>query len=81
MNATKAKNAWNHPISNFYYGGYSLDDGTPNMGIFDSFWPGIHLPLAEWGYLKTNWSSNAKMSGYLQCNDTERKCGFLGECR
>lgn len=77
VNATNAAFAWNHPIANFYYGGISFDDGQPNMGIFDSFWPGIHLPTTEWGYLRNNWTSNPNMT-YLQCNSTTMTCGYVG---
>lgn len=80
MNTATTDFGWLHDISNFYVGGYSFDDGEKNTGVFDSFWPGIHLPTTEWGYLLQNWTGNANMSQYLQCSSTTYKCGFIGMC-
>ena len=79
VNLNSREFGWLHNISNFYYGGHSLDDGMPNVGVFDSFWPGIHLPVTEWNYLRANWSSNPVVNQYLNC--TALKCGYIGECK
>lgn len=49
-----------------------------NVGIFDSFWPGIHLPKTEWSYILANLTSNMT---YLTCDTQAMKCHFIGECK
>jgi hypothetical protein len=67
---------WVYDLSNLYYGGQSLDDGEPNLIVFDTFYPGIGMPVVEWTQLITLWHNLS----YIECNLTTYRCGFEGPC-
>jgi len=47
----------------------TVDDGIKNLAVFDSFYPGIHLPVIEWKRLyqmEQNLLRNKSLD--LKCN-------------
>ena len=74
--------AWTREVKNIFYNDKSFDDGYYNTGTFDSFFGGIHLPVAEWTNAFTEIQANLTAAGnsYLNCDMTEMKCSFSGDC-
>ena len=44
-------NGWSTNLTGFFYGGHYLDDGKPNLALYDPFYPGLVIPTTEWGNL------------------------------
>jgi hypothetical protein len=59
-----------------------VDDGKKNIAIFDSFYPGIHLPIIEWKRLyELETKVLAEKNITLKCNfQSSYSCFFEGPC-
>lgn len=60
-----------------------VDDGFINMAVFDSFYPGINLPVVEWKKLyQYEQKILANKSINLKCNfQSTYTCFYEGECQ
>lgn len=60
-----------------------VDDGIKNLAVFDSFYPGIHLPIVEWKRLYTMEQRLLKAKGLdLKCNfEKGYTCYHEGKCQ
>jgi|LauGreDrversion4_2_1035121.scaffolds.fasta_scaffold173495_1 hypothetical protein len=60
-----------------------VDDGFKNIAVFDSFYPGINLPVLEWKRLyEMEQKELAKKNITLKCNfQSTYTCFYEGECK
>jgi hypothetical protein len=85
---------WKAKMENVYYNrsefagiiiddGSKVDDGFKNLAVFDSFYPGINLPVIEWQRLYQREQKLLAEKGInLKCNfQSSYTCFFEGKCQ
>jgi hypothetical protein len=63
--------------------GSMVDDGLKNLAVFDSFYPGINLPVIEWQRLYQREQALLAAKGInLKCNfQSSYTCFYEGACQ
>jgi hypothetical protein len=77
INGTGYYLGWSRNLSNVYYGGSNIDDGSPNVAVYDPFERKIMFPTKEWDKLSSNWT---RSMSYMSCDWVAGSCQFQGRC-